>query len=93
MAKDMKARNVFRFQQAEHILCHGFRLVTVIGLFTIGESPKIWRNKRKPISKPLDDGKKLTVVLRPTMHAQNGGTTACRDVVKINAIRLGAFMR
>jgi hypothetical protein len=93
MAQDVKARNVLSLQHTEHVLCHGLRLISVIGLVAVGESPKIWGNKRKPISKLLNDGQELTVVLRPTMHTQNGGTTACRDVMQVHAICADALVR
>ena len=79
MAKDMKARNVLGFQQAEHVLVRWISAHNHRKLVFIGES-KVWRNKRKPISKPLNDRNKLTVVLRP--RNQNHRTRTCRDVMK-----------
>src|SRR5262249_50919286 len=77
---------------AEHILCYRLRLISLIGLVTIRVSAEVWGNKAKLVSKPLNDRKELMVVLRPTMHAEDNRTTACGDIVKIDAIRFGALV-
>jgi len=93
VTEDVEALHVFDIEQREHVLGNRLRLVAVVGFVAVGVSPKIRGNKRKPVTKPVYDGKELTVVLRPAMHAQDHRATACRDVMKSNIVRFGALMR
>src|SRR3954468_23096807 len=92
MAENMEAPDILGFQQAKHIQCDGFGFIAIIGFIAIGVSAKVRGYERKAVGKSLYDWKELTMVLRPAMHTEDDRAAACHDIVKIDAVRLGAFM-